>query len=209
MGFRPKLRHASALSGRRRGDDGDPDGTTMRLVKQAAVVVGLLSGIVGLVFGVFPQIAPQRHAPPAEQSAVVRDVVTNGHTTQAQYLDYDDRSRQGFTRDQLSAIGASMFARVRIVGYRGKTLILERQVIDARSGDVVGTTRDYRVTPPADHVDHRWGEWTPLRRGRGRYVMVIKLLDQERTSTIACGQSAPFGGRDGTAPGFTPRLCAP
>jgi hypothetical protein len=179
----------------------------MRAAKQAGAIVGLVSGVVGLFFVLFPQFTPRRTDPPPEQSASITDVVSNARTTQGQYLDYSDRSREGFTRDQLAQAGASMFARVKIVGYRGKTLTLERQVIDARTGDVVGTSRDYGVTPPADRVSHRWGDWVSLPDGRGRYIMVMKLLDERRVSAIACGQSKPFGGLGGTARGRTPQLC--
>lgn len=179
----------------------------MRLAKQAGVIVGLLSGAVGLFFLFFPQYRPERDEPTPAQSAAITGVVSNPRTTRGQYLDYSDQSKLGFTRQQLAVVGASVFARVEIVGYRGDTLTLERQLVDARTGDVVGEARDFRVKPSADSISHRWWDWAPLRKGRGSYVMVIKLLDERQAAAIACGQSGAFGGLDGSLPAKPPQLC--
>lgn len=179
----------------------------MKFAKQAGVIVGLISGVVGLVFLFFPQLTPGQDEPPADQSARISGVVSNPRTTRGQFLDYSDQPKLGFTKEQLATMGASAFARVEIVGYRGKALTLERQLINAGTGDVVGEARDFTVTPPANRVTHRWWDWVPLRPGRGAYVMVIKLLDERQQAAIACGQSAPFGGLRGFAPAKPPQLC--
>jgi hypothetical protein len=179
----------------------------MRFAKQASVVVGLVSAAVGLFFLLFPQFRPERHGPTPEQAATVSGVKRNPHTTRGQFLDYSDQSKLGLTNAQLAEVGASAFARVQIVGYRGKKLTLERQLVDARSGDVVGQARDFAVTPTADKVTHRWWDWVPLRPGRGSFIIVIKLLDDRQATAIACGQTETFGGLGGLAPAEPPQLC--
>lgn len=179
----------------------------MSFAKQAGVVVGLISGIVGLFFLFFPQFRPERHPPPPTQSADVTKMELNPRVTQGNYLDYADQKKDGFTEEQLSQVGASAFARVTIVGYKGKPLTMEQQVVDAKTGGVVGQKRDFTVTPTADTVSHRWPYWVPLRPGRGSYVMVIKVLDQDGTSAIACGQTKPFGGTLGLVSMKPPRVC--
>jgi hypothetical protein len=180
----------------------------MGLAKQAGVIVGLVSTVVGLFFLLFPQFRPERHGPTPDQSASVSGVVANPHTTRGQFLDYSDQPKLGLTNEQLREVGASAFARVQIVGYRGKKLTFERQLVDARTGDVVGQARDFAVTPTADKVTHRWWDWVPLRPGPGSYLMVIKVLDERQSSAIACGQSPLFGGLDGlVSPAKPPQLC--
>ena len=179
----------------------------MSLAKKAGVVIGLISGIAGLVFLFFPQLRPEVSKPPADQSASINGVVVNPHTTRGQYLAYSDQSRLGFTKQQLSVVGASAFARVTIVGYRNRKLTLGRQLIDARTGDVVGEARDFVVSPPADQVTHRWWDWVPLRSGKGSYIMVIKLFDDQQKTAIACGQTPPFGGLGGLLAASPPRIC--
>ena len=149
----------------------------MTLLKQAGVIIGVLSGAAGLIVIFFPGVVRERSEPTPDQSAAITGVVLNPRTTRGQYLDYSDQSKEGFTPRQLKVPGASAFARVQIVGYRGKKLTLARQLVDARTGDVVGQARDFQVTPPAEKVTHRWWDWVPLRPGRGSYVIVIKVLD--------------------------------
>jgi hypothetical protein len=184
-----------------------PDSRAIRLAKQGGVVVGLISGVAGLFFLLFPQYRPERHEPAASQSASISGVVVNPHTTRGQFLDYSDQSKLGFTKAQLDVVGASAFARVRIVGYRGKKLTLERQVINARTGDVIGVARDFLVEPLANSVTHRWWDWTPLRHGRGGYIMVIKLLDEGQKAAIACRETPMFGGAAGLLPAQPPHVC--
>jgi hypothetical protein len=179
----------------------------MTLAKQAGVIVGLISGAVGLFFLLFPQYRPERSEPTPDQSATITGVVLNPRTTRGQYLDYSDQSKLGFTKQQLAVVGASTFARVQIVGYRNKTLTLARQLVDARTGDVVGQARDFLVKPPAQKVTHRWWDWVPLKRGRGSYLIVVKVLDEQGTTAIACGQTGTFGGLAGSVPATAPRIC--
>jgi hypothetical protein len=179
----------------------------MSLAKKGGVVVGLISGVAGLFFLFFPQFRPQVSTPPGDQSATIRGVVVNQRTTRGQYLAYSDQSRLGFTKQQLAIVGASAFARITIVGYRNHKLTLARQLIDARTGNVVGEARDFLVTPPADRVTHRWWDWVPLRSGRGSYIMVIKLLDDQQEAAIACGQTRTFGGLGGLLAASPPRIC--
>jgi hypothetical protein len=179
----------------------------MTLIQQAGVIIGVISGAVGLLFLFLPGLKPERHEPAPEQSASISGLVLNPRTTRGQFLDYSDQSKLGFTRDQLAIVGASAFARVRVVGYRGEPLILQRQVIDARTGNVIGRQRDFQVRPTADTVSHRWWDWAPLPSGRGSYVMVIKLLEKDGASAIACGQSRRFGGLAGSVAARSPQLC--
>jgi hypothetical protein len=179
----------------------------MSVVKQAGVVVGLISGAVGLFFLFFPQFRPERHGPPPNQSADIARLKLNPRITKGNYLDYADQDKSGFTKQQLAQLGASAFARITIVGYRGKPLTMEQQVVDSRTGQVVGETRDFTVTSTADTNSHRWPYWVPLPAGRGSYVMVIKVLDENGTSAIACGQTEPFGGAAGLVRMKPPQVC--
>ena len=183
------------------------DGRIMRYAKQGSVILGLVTGTVGLLFLLFPGLRPIGDNSPAAQSAAIGGVVVNPHTTHGQFFDYSDQSKLGFTKAQLDVPGASAFARVQLEGYRGKTLIFERQVVNATTGDVVGQARDFKVTPPANKVTHRWWDWTPLLPGVGSYVMVIKVLDEDGKSAIACGESGPFGGLGGLSDAKPPQLC--
>jgi hypothetical protein len=178
----------------------------MRLAKQGTVILGLISGTVGLLFLLFPGIRPGQGSSSTDRSVHIGGMVVNQHTTRGQFLDYSDQSKLGFTKQQLAVPGASVFARIQLVGYRGKTLMVERQVIDA-AGNVVGEARDFSVTAAVERESHRWWDWTPLLPGVGSYVMVIKVLDENEKSAIDCGESGTFGGLDGVSSDTPPQLC--
>jgi hypothetical protein len=206
---RKPQRSRAAQSSEAATPDGAREGRGMTLVKQASVVVGLISAAVGLVFLVFPQFRPERGQSSPEQSASVdRISPPNQHTTKGDFLDYIERSKLGLTKQQLQEVGASAFATMKIVGYKGRALTIVRQIVDARTGHAVGEAADITVTPPKDHVEHPWGDWARLRPGRGSYIMVIKLLDgpvgQPGVTVIVCGQTGQFGGRAGFTPVKTP-----
>jgi hypothetical protein len=189
--------------------DGAREGRGMAFVKQASVVVGLISAAVGLFFLLFPQYRPERGQSSPEQSASVdRISPPNQHTTKGDFLDYMERQKVGLTKQDLEQVGASAFATIKIVGYKGRTLTVVRQIVNARTGHAVGEASDFKVTPPKDHVENPWGDWAPLRPGRGSYIMVIKLLDgpvgEPGVKVIACGQTGQFGGRAGLTPVKTP-----
>ena len=205
----PRMR---AATGDERPAQRTGDGRVMRFAKGGSVILGLITGTVGLLFLLFPGTRPGQETHPADQSASIGGMVVNERTTKGQFLDYSDQSKLGFTKAQLDEPGASAFARVQLVGYRGKTLVFERQVVDSNGNVLPGTARDFKVTPQADKVTHRWWDWTPLKEGTGSYAMVIKVLDEDGLMAIACGQSDVFPGLAGPQPGGSatasfPHLC--
>ena len=114
------------------------EGRVMRIAKQAGVVVGLLSGIVGLLFLFLPQLKPE--APPlpaAEQLGTLSGLILDPDATRGQYLERTDQSKQGFTTEQLARRGAFIRFRVEILGYKSKTLPLQRELVDAHTGDEI------------------------------------------------------------------------
>src|SRR5262249_19345480 len=146
-------------------------------LKQAGVIVGLISGVVGLLFLLFPGIRPATPAGPRDRSATLSDVSAPSPATRGQYLDYADLKKAGLTKAQLEQRGAMSSFKVTLVGYKGKTLPLQRQVVDLSTGDVIGETRDFTLRPNSDAENHRpFWDWVPLRPGRGSYVMVFKLF---------------------------------
>jgi len=100
----------------------------------------------------------------------------------------------------------SAFARVQITGYQKKEAHARATARRRPERRRDRNARDFQVTPPAARVSHRWWDWIPLRRGRGSYLIVIKLLDPQQPGAIACGQTEPFGGLEGSLPSKPPQL---
>ena len=180
----------------------------MTVVKQAGVVVGLISAVVGLVFLFFPGLRPERSSPSPDQSAAIGTVRISPRISKSNFLDLADRTKVGLTKAQLAQLGASGVAEITIVGHKGENLTLERQVFDTRTGRQVNRARSFVITPSRNRVQQPWLDWVPLRPGRVSYVMVFKLLDEQKIVPIACGQSAPFGGLGGRVSPGPLRVCA-
>src|SRR5438445_13152800 len=104
------------------------DGRTMRVAKQTGVVVGLISGIAGLLFLFFPGLRPGTGGSNADQLPTITAVAATPGVTQGAFLASHDRKPTGFTKEQLALVGASISAQIQIFGYKGKHLPLEEQV---------------------------------------------------------------------------------
>jgi hypothetical protein len=197
----------------RQGAAGDAprEGRAGRLFKQAAAGVAFVSSVAGLLFLFAPGLRPGDDPPPqppAEQFAQLSGIVLDATTTKGQFLDRADLPKQGFTPAQLRARGAFAQFSVEIVGFTGKPVTLQRELVDGRTGDEIGQIRSDTITPPGPRVRSPWRDWVALRPGTGSYVLVFKLVDAPRSLTLDCIQSEPFGGLDGLAPGRPLRLCA-
>ena len=178
-----------------------------------AAGVGFVSSVAGLVFLFVPWLQPDDDPPPpppAAQFGRLSGVVLDGDATRRQYLERSDQPKLGFTDAQLARPGALVQFKVELVGYLGKPIPLQRELVDARTGDELpgSQLRAVTITPPSNHVSAPWYDWVELRPGTGRYVVVIKLLDETRTRALDCVQSPPFGGLGGLEPGDEIALCA-
>jgi hypothetical protein len=142
----------------------------------------------------------------SQRATTISGIVLNSRTPRGEYLDYTDQSKAGYSRAELGVVGASAFARVQLVGYRGRTVTFRRQIVNAVTGKVVGTESSTFI-PKADRVTRRFWEWAPLPRDSGRYVMTIKVLDDQfQLSTTACtGVFDGLTGELGVTP--APRTC--
>ena len=180
----------------------------MRFVKQASVVVGLISAVVGLVFLFFPQIRPDSPGPKPQQSARISGVELVPHATKGQFLDYSDQEKTGLTKQQLDVVGASAAFKLTLEGYKDQELLLQRQLVNARTGDVIGKAQDITFTPTDDATNGRpWWDWVPLRSGRGSYVLVFKLFAEPNEPAVECKQTKPFAGLEGAVPAKIESLC--
>jgi hypothetical protein len=180
----------------------------MRLAKQAGVIVGLVSGVVGLLFLFFPGLRPSTGGvPAADQLPMISAVTANPGVTQGAFLASHDRKPTGFTKAQLAVVGSSISAQLQIFGYKGKHLPLEDQVIDAKTQQPVATGRQFVITPDVDKVSRPWWEWVPLPAGRGSYYVEVKLFDERGVAAIACAASESFGGLRGFTHVAAPKNC--
>ena len=169
----------------------------MTYVTAAATVVGLITGIAGLIFLVRPELQPKASTPkqpPSRTSAALKQLVVRSGVTRAQYLALTDQAPTGFTRPQLEATGVFLRFRVTISGFEGLPLTLKREVFDVRSGDQVIEEGSITITPPKSSIARDWHDWAELPRRRGRFFVVMKLLAPDEDAPLATLQTRDFTG---------------
>jgi hypothetical protein len=168
----------------------------MGFVTAAATVVGLITGLAGLIFLVRPELQPKPSTPkqpPAKTSAQLKQLVVRPGVTRAQYLALTDQARTGFTRSQLETTGVFLRFRVTIRGFEGLPLTLKRELFNARTGDEVTEESSITITPPKSAIARDWHDWAELPTVRGRFFVVMKLLAQGEAAPLATLQTSEFG----------------
>lgn len=166
-----------------------------RLITAASTLVGLVSGIVALVFLFAPQLEPDRPEPrPARTSARLEPLTFEPRISRRQFLERTDTERLGFTPAQLAQPGAFVRFRVAIKGFKDVPLTLKRELIDVASGDQVSGISPVTITPPEAEIERDWQDWIPLPPRTGTYYVVIKLLAKGEVAPLATLQTKTFRG---------------
>ena len=167
----------------------------MAYVTYAATLVGLITGIAGLIFLVRPELQPKAATPkqpPTKLAAELKPLVVRPGVSRGQYLALTDQAPTGFSRPQLKKTGVFLRFRVTIRGFQGLPLTLKRELFDASTGDQVYEESSVTITPPESTIARDWHDWAPLPDRRGRFFVVIKLLAQGEAAPLATIETPDF-----------------
>ena len=127
------------------GDAPTPSGPRRRLgfglVGQAAVVVGLIGGVVGLVFTFVPSLRPGSGH---KSSGTVELVDVNNSATLREYMIADGIPSASLSKAVLRSIGVLATIRYSSTGLGGKQLLLD-VVLTSRDTGEVACERRYHV----------------------------------------------------------------
>jgi hypothetical protein len=147
------------------------------VLAQVATVVGVLSGVAGLVFLLRPDLQPQPSSP--KRSATLALLDLQPRLTRRQYMQRVRLSPagSGLTPAQLGERGAFIEYRYALVGYKGKELPVTHQLIDDTSGDQVSDAEMYRIEPLVDEDTGAWHAFVPLPHRRGRFFVLLQLFE--------------------------------
>jgi hypothetical protein len=164
----------------------------MVLVSTTASVVALITGILGLVFLVRPDLRPgDEHA--TRKRATLEQQSLEQPITRRAYLNRTDQLADGFTAEQLAERGVFVRLRVHVDGFAGVPLTLGRELIDEQ-GEEVMDEKAFTITPPEPEVDRDWHDWVPLEGRRGRYFLTFKLLAPDEDAPLATLETDPVPG---------------
>jgi hypothetical protein len=142
-------------------------------VGQASALVGLVGGIVALVFIFKPGWKPQPS--PDVAKATISDTKVVQPITFRRYLQRQQLPVPASLSPQyLARSGVMVPFHYEIIGLRGKHLPLRWELSDAASNDLIDSEDSaYRLTPSTNDEAADWSVWLPApRKGRRYYVTV-------------------------------------
>jgi hypothetical protein len=165
----------------------------MAIIGGSATVVGLISGVLGLVFLVIPVLKPEAGGA-RKTSARLTQIDLEPRISRGQYLARTDQPTVGFTKQQLAVRGAFILFRVRIRGFENIPLTLRRELVNARTGNEMSESSAFTIKPPNDEIERDWHDWIPLSGREGQYFAIIKLLAKGEDAPLATLKTEAFSG---------------
>lgn len=150
--------------------------------KVFGAAIGVVTSVTALVFTFAPDLRPSGD-PPA-QSAKLSELRVKPHASYGQYLARIDQPTGGYQSAQLRRRGALLDFRVRIEGFKGRSLLLKWELFDDVSGDQVDESKAVQITPTNQTNEATWQFWVPIPRNNRAHVAVVELLEQKTTHQL-------------------------
>lgn len=142
------------------------------LVGQAGVLVGLIGGIVTLVFVFRPGWKPKEVD---VGTAKITDVRVLEPVTFKRYLQEQELSTGTLSREQLLKSGVMVSFHYELDGFRGRRVPLRWELNEAKTNALVDQDQAVTITPSTNAEGRDWFVWVPQPRARRRYYITVTL----------------------------------
>ncbi len=143
----------------------------------AGTIIGIVSGIAGLVFLFKPDLQPSGES--ERQAATLSQLRMKSNASFSEYLAQLDIPDTAYTQAQLARRGALLRFRVAITGFEGERLILKWELFDAASGEQINESKATTITPNTETNEATWPFWVPLPKRDGKFYAVVELQAAE------------------------------
>ena len=143
----------------------------------AAAVIGVVASATALIFTFAPDLQPS--PAPRTQSAGLSELTVDEGATFAQYLARIDQPTEGYTDALLQRRGALLDFRVRIEGFKDRTLVLKWELFNNQSGDQIDESTAIQVEATNETNEATWQFWIPVPDEAGPYFAIVELLEQK------------------------------
>ena len=140
-------------------------------------MLGVVASATALIFTFAPDLQPSPDAP--TQSAKLSELNVDEGASFAQYLARIDQPNDGYTKALLARRGALLDFRVRIEGFKDRTLVLKWELFDRQSGDQIDESTAIEVEATNQTNEATWQFWIPVPREGGPFFAVVDLLEQK------------------------------
>jgi hypothetical protein len=160
----------------------------------AGTIVALVSGIIGLLFVLKPDLKPSGEAP--RQAATLSDLKVEPSASRREYLARIDEPATPYTKRDLGRRGALLRFRVAITGFEGKHLVLKSELFARASGNQIDQSKALTITPTNETTEAIQYLWVPLPSRPGKFYAVVELGQQKETylQGLDTLETKPFSG---------------
>jgi hypothetical protein len=142
----------------------------------AGTIVALVSGVVGLLFVLKPDLKPSGKAP--TQAATLSQLRVEP-ASRREYLARIGSPARPYTEPELARRGELLRFRVAITGFEGKHLVLRSELFARASGKQLDESKALKITPPTGTVEADQNLWLPLPSRPGKFYAVVELGQQK------------------------------
>lgn len=185
----------AVAQGERRSPRATLRGVVPRVARWTTGIIGFVGALLGVVFVLFPALQPE---PPAATKGAELSDPAREELSWGQYLDRKDLDRAPYDAPALRRRGIFVEFDFAIEGYKGKSLPLRWQLIDARQGDQLAKSRDEFIVPEASTDKGSWAVWVPVPRRRAQELYVqLQLYEDRGEVPIGRLRTPPFALRTG------------
>ena len=162
------------------------------IVAQVGGAASAIAAILGIVFVLAPDLAPEKA--PTEKRAQIGVLKVERPVTYAQYLQRTGLPGGDYGRSYLRRSGVFVEFDVEIVGYEGTDLPLRWSLYDADSGDQVSESKSTTLRAEAPNERATWHVWAPLPKRRGKFFLQLQLFEGDDIVPLDRVQTEPFPG---------------
>lgn len=140
---------------------------------QAAALVGLVGGVVGLLFIFKPGWKPQPS--PDVGTVEISAVRVREPVTFKRYLQRLQLPQQGLSRAQLRRLGALIEFHLHAQGFKSKELPLRWELNDAATDDLITEDESVSIKPSTNDEGRKWFVWVPTPKTKRTYYVTVTL----------------------------------
>jgi hypothetical protein len=162
---------------------------------QIATVVGLIGGVVGLVFVFRPGWKPD--APVDVGKADITEVSVRQPVTFRRYLQRLKLAPGSLSAEQLNRLGVLIAFEAQISGFKGKELPLRWELNKHPGGELVAEDEAVSIVPSTNDEGRTWFVWAPTPRTDGRYYVTVTIYQPRQGGVdvpLEDFESPPFRG---------------
>jgi hypothetical protein len=160
----------------------------------AGTIVALVSGILGLLFLLKPDLKPSGKAP--RQAATLSWKAVEPSAPFREYLARLGEPSRSYKERDLARRGVLLTVRVAITGFEGKLLILRSELFARGSGKQLDESKARKITPTNETVEAVQYLWVPLPSRPGKFYAVVELGQQKQSYLLSLDtlETEPFNG---------------